>query len=285
MTDAPGPYDGPAGDFVCPVCDKAFDSQPKLTGHIRFSRDSAHTDHRAAEGLAGPPALKSAAAGEDNEATNGKAGAGDRLRGLFGGTKGDGAAKEKAPKVKKTTARGPRAKLDQFGTGAMELAAWLANRRGNYPLGRIFSLEAPAFGPALEDAAKGTVADRMLQPIARLGGRGTRLARLAALPGSAAAFMAQPSAMTQAIFVGALEAALPDIIESAELAARKQEKVERDLARFAYLFGKEPGESVTIEDVAGWIFSPGPIIDANSAPAGPEPGSGPVREARAQEVA
>lgn len=171
---------------------------------------------------------------------------------------GGGTSKERAPQARKA-----RIRLDKFGTSLAAGGSWIAARTGHIPLSRVLTLESAALGPAFEDAVKGTRADKLVQPVARLMDGGSKFGALAGLPAATEMFCRNPNPMTQAAFVGALELALPLVIASMKDARKRQEKLEQDLSELAEAFGKQPGEKVTIDEVARWIFAP-EVIDATS---------------------
>lgn len=179
---------------------------------------------------------------------------------------GGEAGETRAPELPKRA----RKNLAELGTSMWRGAAWLTARADKMAASRMFGLLAPAAGPAVDRAVKGTIFDRLLQPIARAGDQGKDALILIGAPLTAQAFLETPNVFTQAAFVGSLEASLPIIVKTAKDAKRRQEKMEADLSDMADVFGKQPGEKVTTREVALWILNGSvtePVPEPEEAPA------------------
>jgi hypothetical protein len=72
--------------------------------------------------------------------------------------------------------------IEAVAAGLWTLIGQGAQTQGFVPTGRVLALQAPVAGIILEDTLRGTVADRILQPLARAGERGTELAALLGPP-------------------------------------------------------------------------------------------------------
>lgn len=160
-----------------------------------------------------------------------------------------------APPKEKKPSPGPRQPLREIGTGIAKALAFVAGNAGMQGASRALMLQSEAAGPAFDKAVKGTVLDRMLQPLARVGGNTKDLGALVALPVTTEAFLRDPSPMTQAGFQAALIAALPQIAAARKSAAKEQAKLEADLQNLAEMFGKDPGEHVSLNEVAMWLMT------------------------------
>lgn len=161
-----------------------------------------------------------------------------------------------------------------MGTGIAKGLAFLATNGGLPGASRALLLQSEAAGPAFDRAIKGTVVDRMLQPLAKVGGNTKDLAALAGLPITTEAYMRDPNPMTQAAFQAALVGSLPQIAAARKTAAKEQAKLESDLAELAEMFGKDPGERVTLSEVAMWLMTgstDGTVMPPPPPPAEPEP--------------
>ena len=180
--------------------------------------------------------------------------------------------KEKAPSV----VRG-RVRLEEFGTGLWKGLAWGAAQGGYTAAARALTLQADAAGPAFDRMVKGTMLDRWIQPLARIGENGKDLAALAALPAAAEAYARNPTVtyengmvganpITTQAFRAALIGALPQIAKARKETVKRYQKLEADLASMAEVFGKPPGSSVSLDEVASWI-----IFGSTEPPAEPEP--------------
>jgi hypothetical protein len=77
--------------------------------------------------------------------------------------------------------RHPRMPVDRVIEMGWDWAARLATQI-DVPVGRVLSMQAPVAGLVLEDVVKGTVVDRVLQPVARAEDKGKKVAALALPP-------------------------------------------------------------------------------------------------------
>lgn len=75
-----------------------------------------------------------------------------------------------------------RVSLESLATGAWTLLGQAAQSRGLVPTGRALMLQAPVAGMILEDTLKGTLADKVIQPIARSGEAAKELGALFGVP-------------------------------------------------------------------------------------------------------
>lgn len=164
---------------------------------------------------------------------------------------------EQTPKSKETKPAqvGRRESLRQMGTGLAKALAFFTSNTGMQGASRALMLQSEAAGPAFDQAVKGTVIDRVLQPLAKVGGNTKDLAALVGLPISTEAYLRDPSPMTQAAFQAALVASLPQIAAARKTAAKEQAKLEADLRELAEMFGKDPGEHVSLNEVALWLMT------------------------------
>ena len=151
------------------------------------------------------------------------------------------------------TGAGKRVSVADLGTLLWKGLGSLATRTGNDAAGRMFTIQAVAAGPALDKAVKGTFVDRILQPLARMNENASEFGSLVAGPVTAQAFVNNPNPLTQALFVASLEASLPVIARSLKDVKKKQERLEADLSELGPVFGKPPGETVSLEEIATWI--------------------------------
>jgi hypothetical protein len=93
------------------------------------------------------------------------------------------------PKRKKLWQRSPsaggvrrRESLSTLATFAWGGLAQMAERAGRAPTARMLALQAPIAGTLVDDALRGTLLDRVLQPLARTGKKGETLFALVAPP-------------------------------------------------------------------------------------------------------
>lgn len=67
-----------------------------------------------------------------------------------------------------TGSRKRRLSLEDLGSTVWQGIAYIAGRGGQVPVQRVLKLQAPVAGVVIEDALRNTVADRVLQPLARM---------------------------------------------------------------------------------------------------------------------
>ena len=92
----------------------------------------------------------------------------------FGRPKGAG--------VVKTRREHKRVSLESLASGAWGLLGQMAQSRGLVPTGRALVMQAPVAGMILEDTLRGTVIDRIAQPLARGGEAAKELGALIGVP-------------------------------------------------------------------------------------------------------
>lgn len=86
------------------------------------------------------------------------------------------------PKEPTSTRRGARASTESLFSGVWTLAANLLGSTGNAPVARVLQFQAPVAGALLDRELRGTKADTMVQPVARLLNKGSNVGALVALP-------------------------------------------------------------------------------------------------------
>lgn len=247
--------------FPCPDCDFVAKSSLGLASHSKKHKVRAPKESEAARETTPPPAGTLFEEAEAPEAEGKR----PRFR-LLGGKKEE-STKERKPRERKPTEyAGRRSSLSELGTGIWKGLAWSAAQGGYVAAGRAFSLQADAAGPAFDRLVKGTFLDGILQPIARLGANGKDFAALGALPPSAEAYARNPNEVTASAFKAALIGALPQIAKAHKDTVKRYQRLEADLAGMAEMFGKAPGERVSLDEVAMWI------VTGSTAPQ-PETGS------------
>lgn len=155
----------------------------------------------------------------------------------------------------------PRVPVDKIISGAWGLLATLA--RPLPPTSRLLRLEAPVAGLILEDVIRGTVVDKMLQPLARAEEGGKALFALLGPPALVTAIALQPD--YQVMLLPALRESLRTWIEVA--GPKFTEAAARDAA-----FEEEYGQD--IDAFIQMLFAPSP----GQAPADDGPGDGPSED-------
>jgi len=192
--------------------------------------------------------------------------------------KAAGAKKAAAPRERKPSSTSGRVSLRETGTGIAKALAFFAQNAGLQGASRALMLQSEAAGPAFDQAVKGTPLDRLFQPFAKVGGNAKDLGALIALPISTEAYLRNPNPMTQAGFQASLIGALPQIARARQTAAKEQARLEKDLAELAEMFGKDPGEHVSLNEVALWLMTGSTDGTTPTPPPEPEPPSAPAEE-------
>jgi len=85
-----------------------------------------------------------------------------------------------------------RASLETLGTVGYSIAAHVARTNGMVSVSRVLEWQSPVAGVVVDTALKGTIVDKVLQPIARAGERGEALAAMLGVPLLVAAISANP---------------------------------------------------------------------------------------------
>lgn len=164
---------------------------------------------------------------------------GARLRGLRGGK----AAKDKAAGKPAAGKRGGRGRVSIEKIGAM---AWIGAVRlvtfagpQYLPVGKMMMFQAPVAGAVIEQQARGTVVDRIVQPIARLAENGGALGGLIGPPALTAVVCRYPALYPQVRPI--LAAAMREwvIVAGPQLRAMrlKEEKFQAEMAQFDAEYG------------------------------------------------
>jgi hypothetical protein len=135
------------------------------------------------------------------------------------------------------------ATLAAFAWGGMAQAA---SRAGRVPTSRMLTLQAPVAGMLLDDAVRGTLVDKVLQPFARTGKRGEALFALVGPPILVEMIMRHPE--RQATLIPLLAAALE---QYADLAGPKLAAAKRKAEKRAQELGADG-----IEELIQFLFAP-----------------------------
>jgi hypothetical protein len=122
-----------------------------------------------------------------------------------------------------------RVSIENIVSGGWGLAAVAFLRKPEMvPVGRVLQMQAPVAGIIVEDAAKGTVVDRILQPFARAGESGEKALALAGPPLLVFVMTSQPQLYPMLRPV--LKAAMLSWLEISEPAMKKAQKRAERLA-------------------------------------------------------
>lgn len=156
---------------------------------------------------------------------------------------------ETAPKTGKATRvvrRKARVSVDRLASG---IWGFVSNFAGgtNAPLGRALNLQAPVAGLVIEDAVKGTVVDRAIQPLARAGERGEAVAALFGVPLVVGVMQTQPQ-LQQVLYP-----VLKTLLESWFIIAADKSKVLKERHR---KLADALGEDVDVDAMIVLMFAP-----------------------------
>jgi hypothetical protein len=142
---------------------------------------------------------------------------------------------------------GRRTPVDQIVGLAWEFGAFaLSQEPRMLPVARCVSMQAPVAGLIIDEAVKGTVADKVLQPIARAGEAGEKMFGLIGPPLIVAAITGKPELFP--VLRPALKMSLMQWMFISEPAMKKAEKRSRD---WAERFG-----GVDIDGMIDQLFAP-----------------------------
>lgn len=101
-------------------------------------------------------------------------GGGAPARGRFGRKRRPAAGGERPPRK--------RVSIEEIAADGWALMATFLGSQGLVPTARVLDLQAPVAGAILEDTLRGTLADRLLQPIARNSGKAREISALLGPP-------------------------------------------------------------------------------------------------------
>jgi hypothetical protein len=166
-------------------------------------------------------------------------------------------AKPKRARKKKAAPKRERVPVDEILSGAWRLMARVA--RPVPPLERVLKLQSPVAGALLEDSVKGTMADTLLQPLARMQEQGKTVAALVGPP-----VLVTAGALYMQRCMQAKQAPNPVVVATLHEMLRESLMVWMDVAgpKFEAALSRERdfeekyGQSV--DDTIDWIFSPPP---------------------------
>lgn len=158
---------------------------------------------------------------------------------------------------KKTKPKHARVPVDEVISGGWRLMARIA--RPVPPLERTLKVQSPVAGLLLEDTIKGTLADTVLQPIARMQAQGKVVAALVGPPllVTAGTLHMQAAAKAQAdpnpVFMGIISEALREsLMLWMDVAGPKFDLALQRERDFEDRYGQG------VDDMIAWIFSPPP---------------------------
>jgi len=132
----------------------------------------------------------------------------------------------------------------------------LASNEMTLPVGRVMELQAPAAGLVLDDALRGSMADRVLQPFARASKRGEGFWAVAGPPLLVAAVCRQPE------LYDVVRPMLREALKSWVLLAGP--KMRRAREREARLMEELDGDMTSIDDMIDALFAPIPTEAADA---------------------
>jgi Lsr2 len=133
----------------------------------------------------------------------------------------------------------------------------LARNPRMIPVARSMDLMAPVSGEILDDVVRGTVVDRLLQPLARSGDKGRKLGAVAGFPALVAVAVARPELYP--VLKPAMKMALMLSLEVSETPRRK---LEQRAAKFQEKYG-----GVDLDSMVDAVFAD---IDMPVAPSSAE---------------
>jgi hypothetical protein len=273
-TEAPGPETAPTTAEVRAWAERRHLLEPGGRGRISAEIWGAYADERAAAAAAGAAALEAAGAPPAAVAESHAVG----VKELAADPPPPGRAEEPPERPRKPLRerlhivradqpdqpRKPRAHK-RVSLEVLGGLAWVGVSRGvafagetYLPVVKMMSFQAPVAGAVVEDLARGTIADRILQPVARLTESGGAVGALIGAPLLTALVCKRPELYPQVQPM--LMAAMREwvIVAGPKLREmrRREEKFAEEMGTFTAEFG------VTVEELLAEVF-------AAPAPAGP----------------
>lgn len=239
----------------CPECDKTFDgpmSAAHLARHLKShegkgvnesTTDPAgagdpplETGTEAGPAFTAPPPTLETKPGRSSSSTEKTT---STIRGIFSRK-----PKEAAPR---TGERKPRISFRRQSTAPLFEFVWGQAGQGlmmtgaDVPVGRVLTLQAPMVGDVLDEAIKGTVIDRAIQPFVRQGDRAKLLAAVV-LPPLCVGIIERNPEMADTLAPVLRAVMMPMLVElaaSLKKAKAKEEKMVEALADLGDLFPQE----------------------------------------------
>ena len=164
---------------------------------------------------------------------------------LFGG---GGAGKDVAP-IRAPKRGHRRVSLESVMSNAWVGAGTLLTITGaDVPVGRCLTFQAPAVGPMLDKALKGTIIDKALQPIARVGAQGEALSAVVLPPLLVGIIERQPALYP--MLVPVLKATMATYLVAMAPVVVAQQKREQETMEAMGLMG------VDLDDLVASMFAP-----------------------------
>lgn len=152
--------------------------------------------------------------------------------------------------------KGPRRRrvsTENLGASAWSVLGYLTGQAGNAPVARMIQLQAPVAGVIVEEAAKNTPVDRLLQPLARTGEAGKNLGVLFGPPLLVFAMTQQPQ-LYSALYP-MLKLSIVELYRTAAPILKKkqaeQEKLLEDLT-------DAEGNPIDFDGIIAALFAGGP---------------------------
>ena len=168
-------------------------------------------------------------------------------RGRFWGRRGASATATATVPGSPEPPRRKRLSLEKLATGAWEtLATAMQRTPAMVPTGRMMALQAPLVGGIVEEQLKGTIADQLLQPLARAGAKGEALFSLFGPPAIVAALTLRPEA--QPVLLPLLRVAIEGW---ADIAGPQMTKLKAKAERRAKTL-----DGLSVDDIINALFTP-----------------------------
>jgi hypothetical protein len=117
------------------------------------------------------------------------------------------------------------------------------------PVARILDLQAPVAGIIVDDMARGTIADKILQPLARMGEKGEKLFALAGPPMLVGMMTAQPQ-----LFPVLKPMLKMSMMSWMQISKPAMEKVQKRMETFAEDFG-----DIDLDAMIDGLWLDGPV--------------------------
>lgn len=164
--------------------------------------------------------------------------------------------------------RAPKAKPRRISLEAFLSAGWtglsaIVTQGGFTPTGRVLAMQAPVAGVILEDSLKGSVADRVLQPLARAAARGGQVSALLGPPVLVSLLATRPEMAPQLLPM--LRMTLRQWVIVAGPALKAQEKKEAKILESLGVEEVADMNAVIEGMIANFFAPPDAVQDADAA--------------------
>lgn len=172
-------------------------------------------------------------------------------------------ARSREPERKRPGPKRKRVTLENLGGALWGIGAKIVTALGEQylPVSRMMTFESPVAGMVVEDLARGTVVDRMLQPLARLMESGSEGAALIGLPLAAGIVGRYPQSYpaVRPVMAGMMRSYITVAGPKLRELRLREERFAKEMEAWSAEFG------MTIDDILDSVFAPSEEVLAHAA--------------------